>query len=211
MVVSVAGAGHTTVFNSALPAWANPQWAVVVRRAVHSADGVWIPVGVRGVTRSERFPVMVKKSAIRHCITPESLVAEQAWLMHVALADFPCVVALREIAESLMNFDLLWGPTGSVGFSIATGLLTLRADSDLDLLVRAERPLTAVQIDLLRGVQLNAETNGCSADIQIDTGCGGFAFAEWLRRPDKILLKTNSGPFLTADPWCIPKSGEQQA
>jgi len=211
LVVRDAAAEQATPFSSALPAWTNPHWPVVMRRAPCSPDGVWVPVGMRGVTRSERFPVMVKKSAISHCIAPESLVTDQAWLMHAALADFPCVVALNKIANSLKNFDLPWGPAGSVGFALATGVAILRVDSDLDLLIRATHPLSAIQIDVLRSIQLNTKSNACNIDIQIDTGRGGFAFAEWLRGPTKILLKTNAGPLLTVDPWCMPERGEQQA
>ena len=38
-------------------------------------------------------------------------------------------------------------------------------------------------------------------DMQVDTGHGGFALAEWAGQADRVLLKTASGPLLVADPW----------
>jgi phosphoribosyl-dephospho-CoA transferase len=37
--------------------------------------------------------------------------------------------------------------------------------------------------------------------MQVDTGHGGFALAEWAGKADRILLKTGRGPVLVADPW----------
>jgi phosphoribosyl-dephospho-CoA transferase len=40
----------------------------------------------------------------------------------------------------------------------------------------------------------------CRIDIQVDTGAGGFALAEYVRG-GRVLLKTDAGPRLVADPW----------
>lgn len=90
-----------------------------------------------------------------------------------------------------------WGITGSTGYALATGIPVIHADSDLDLLIRAPRPIspdafTAWQTQLGRAL--------CRADTQVDTPDGGFALAEWLR-DGKTLLKTSRGPRLVADPW----------
>jgi hypothetical protein len=37
-------------------------------------------------------------------------------------------------------------------------------------------------------------------DIQIQTSKGGFSYKEWLKSK-KVLLKTNTGPLLTDNPW----------
>ena len=40
----------------------------------------------------------------------------------------------------------------------------------------------------------------CRLDIQVDTGAGGFALAEYVRG-GRVMLKTAHGPVLVADPW----------
>jgi phosphoribosyl-dephospho-CoA transferase len=51
--------------------------------------------------------------------------------------------------------------------------------------------------------------------MQIDTGHGGFAFAEWRRNAGRVLLKTDAGPFMTDDPWdlagCLDARGAELA
>jgi phosphoribosyl-dephospho-CoA transferase len=37
--------------------------------------------------------------------------------------------------------------------------------------------------------------------MQVDTGHGGFALAEWAGNADRVLLKTGRGPLLVSDPW----------
>ncbi|MBO4790273.1 MAG: hypothetical protein J5492_04590 [Oxalobacter sp.] len=42
----------------------------------------------------------------------------------------------------------------------------------------------------------------CRADIQVETPLGAFSLKEWLREETgRVLLKTNTGPVLTAAPW----------
>jgi phosphoribosyl-dephospho-CoA transferase len=41
----------------------------------------------------------------------------------------------------------------------------------------------------------------CRIDIQIETGHGAFALAEWARDGGRVMLKTNDGPLLCANPW----------
>ena len=182
-----------------LPAWLDAVWLraapLVVRRA--STMPGRIPVGMRGLLRSERHACEVDAAAVLRCVTPEML----ARLAHAPLPGFSCAAldALRQVAPLLDATGWDWGPTGGVGFALASGLPVLRADSDLDLLLRIAAPPDADQAGALRAIA--ASVTACRLDLQIDTGIGGFAYAEWAAGRAKILLKTDHGPVLTAAPW----------
>ncbi|KAF3999085.1 malonate decarboxylase holo-ACP synthase [Glaciimonas immobilis] len=184
-----------------LPAWASPEWLVaapVVMRREQVDDAQWLPVGLRGQTRSERFKALLSVNAVAHCVPPEFLVSAEAWKLHGQYDVFPAVQALVNIAPLLNTMGLCWGPTGSVGFALASGLPVLHDASDLDLVVRASSPLPLATVKLLKTLLVS---HLCRIDMQIDTGNGGFAFAEWVSGRNSVLLKTNTGPILTADPW----------
>lgn len=182
----------------ALPDWVVPQWPVVVRRASCTDQ---IPVGLRGPLRSQRHAAQVRPDAIQRTVTPEALQQSQCWLTRPELVSHAPVATLIGLSSLLQNLGLSWGPTGSVGFALATGCSVLRSDSDLDLLIRAPQPFSPEQMTLLQDVLQNRKTVSCRIDLQIDTGKGGFSFSEWLRGSGKILLKTNTGPLLTDHPW----------
>lgn len=179
------------------PEWADAVWQrsapVVVRREA-VAGGV-IPVGLRGAVRSQRVKGYVAADAVTRRVAPESLVEGSATVD----GNVPALAALALLTPAFNATGLAWGPTGGVGYFVACGLPVLRADSDLDVVVRAPQPLTACQAAVLDGIQA-AQGVACRIDIQVDTGHGAFAFAEW-RRGGRVLLKTNSGPQLCADPW----------
>ncbi|QKY09005.1 malonate decarboxylase holo-ACP synthase [Janthinobacterium lividum] len=181
---------------ASLPAWCDAVWLqaapLVVRRA-SSAPGR-IPVGLRGRLRSERHGFEIDAAAVVRRVAPEMLA-------HVPVPGVSCAAldALREVAPLLDATGWAWGPTGGVGFALASGLPVLRADSDLDLVLRIAAPPDAAQAGALRAVAATVTT--CRLDLQIDTGSGGFAYAEWAAGRGKVLLKTDHGPVLTATPW----------
>lgn len=191
---------------SEVPAWASREWlslapGVVRREAVAERD--MAPVGLRGRARSERFAAYVAREGIRRRVTPEALAQARAWCGNSALASVPCVRALSRVAPELDRLRLTWGITGSVGFALASGVSTLRQDSDLDLLLRAERPLSR---EAARALFALLQAAPAHIDMQIDTGRGGFALAEWAGQADRVLLKTGRGPLLVADPWAADGS-----
>lgn len=205
---------HDLLFFSAqglpgpLPAWATLDWLAkapaVVRRESRRDAGV-IPVGLRGSVRSERHQAWLARTAVMRCVTPEALAAavtdgglEDG--LKIGFATFAALQALQQLTPMLLDVGLAWGPTGGVGFALATGLPVLRPGSDLDLIVRAPLPLRPQQDDLLQRLIAAAS---CRIDLQVETGQGAFAFVEWARARgrSKILLKTDAGPLLTDDPW----------
>ncbi|MGK5011461.1 malonate decarboxylase holo-ACP synthase [Janthinobacterium sp. MDB2-8] len=185
--------------DACLPAWLDAAWLqaapLVVRRASCAAGR--IPVGLRGLLRSERHACEVDAAAVVRRMTPEML----ARLASAPLPGPSCAAldALRQVAPLLDATGWAWGPTGGVGFALASGLPVLRADSDLDLLLRIAAPPDAAQADALRAIA--ASVTACRLDLQIDTGHGGFAYAEWAAGRGRVLLKTDHGPVLTATPW----------
>jgi phosphoribosyl-dephospho-CoA transferase len=192
-----------------LPGGARPDWLddgawmarapLVVRR--EAAGPGRIPVGARGPLRKQRCAGYLAPPAVARRVTPERLAAavvgSPALDLRVAADKLPCIAALLTLAPRLQALGLDWGPAGGAGFLLASGLAVLRADSDLDLLVRAPRPLPPAQIDALSALQANAP---CRIDIQVDTGHAGFALNEFLRG-GRVMLKTATGPVLVADPW----------
>jgi phosphoribosyl-dephospho-CoA transferase len=112
-------------------------------------------------------------------------------------ADLPAFRTLALLGERLPPCTR-WGPTGSAGFELATGWPTMTEASDLDLLVRCPEPLSRAEA--------RAWVAACSGlparcDLQLDTGRGGVALAEWAAGRVEVLVKTDEGPQLVGDPW----------
>jgi phosphoribosyl-dephospho-CoA transferase len=195
------------ISDEALPDWALSgrlaQAPVVVRREKPVRPGL-IPVGLRGETRSQRFPAYIYPDAVLRVIRPETLARNVAWQNRLTLQHFRAVIALKELAPHLDATGLCWGPTGSTGYALATGLAVLHAQSDLDLVVRASVPLTPAQVAILLAA---TGMGSCRVDMQIDTGRGAFSFAEWASRRGRVLVKTDFGPLLAGDPWEIDDAG----
>lgn len=173
------------------PQWLMPTAPLVMRREA-TAPGV-VPVGARGLARNERCKGYVDAVAVARRVVPEML--RPAALT----AGLPCLEALRVLAPRLDALGVDWGPTGGVGFHLASALPVLREASDLDLLVRLPRRPPAALVDALCALQ---HGQPCRIDIQLDTGTGGCALAEYARG-GRVLLKTADGPLLTDDPWRV--------
>ena len=178
------------------PAWAALALArvpwVVVRRA-RGRPGR-IPVGVRGSTRAERWATTVSWSEVMRVRSPEDLRAEDDG------GSLPDVAATRVFRVLTASPDLGWadwGPTGSVGFSLATGQAVLSETSDLDLLIRCpSRPEPGL---LGRLARLFAEY-AARVDCQVETPNGAVHLDELLR-DGPSLLRTLDGARSCEDPW----------
>lgn len=188
------------IVSGELPEWATTDLIVnmpVVVRRQKLDDIDLLPVGLRGTERNQRLAAYVKHSAVTRCVRPEALAQHDIDTLFPS-SDSPALLAMSELRPTFNSLGLPWGPTGSAGFALATGLPVLRAHSDLDLVLHAPSPLDAQQTALLSSV-LNY--TDCRIDLQIDTGAGGFSFAEWIAARGRVLLKTDRGPLLTDDPW----------
>jgi phosphoribosyl-dephospho-CoA transferase len=203
------------------PEWLDAAWLVeaplVVRR--EAGTGSRVPVGARGSRRSQRCMGYVQGPAVARRVTPEMLArsvrpgpgrarralhpagalrVDPGALAQAARLSFACIETLLAVAPQLDALGLEWGPAGGAGFFLASGLPVLRPDSDLDLLVRAAARPDWRTLDALGALQAGAP---CRIDIQVDTGQGGFALAEYLQGARRTMLKTAHGPVLLPDPW----------
>jgi phosphoribosyl-dephospho-CoA transferase len=169
---------------------------VVVRRA-NLFDGM-IPVGVRGSLRKQRSAAYLAPESIRNRITPEQLAANRGWLTNARTEEIPAFKVLADLEEKLANFPLAYGPTGSIGFELASGLPTATSTSDLDLLVRAPArlPMQVAQelITIFSG-------SACRVDTQLETPRGAVSLTEYARGKTPLLLRQAGGSVLISDPW----------
>ncbi|MDH4580412.1 malonate decarboxylase holo-ACP synthase [Pseudomonas sp. BN415] len=177
------------------PAWAQQALAaghpVVVRRAV-CADGR-VAVGIRGTSREQRLAAVMPVHAIQRLLSPEQLRSRAA-------ADFPALRALEAVAPILTATSLPWGPTGGVGFQLATGIAVLHEASDLDLILRTTNPFSRQHARELLAALADAP---CRIDLQLETPNGAVALREWAGEARRVLLKCAEGACLVENPWHV--------
>ena len=185
----------------AVPDWSAAALArvpfVVVRRRAVGPHG--LPVGVRGIFRSQRAPAWLPLDAVGECITPRMLAAQSAW-RHIdafgtAVISSPAVWVLSQVENILTRHGLAgcWGPGGSVGAELASGVKCTTPTSDLDLIVYvAEIPRDS------EASKLHAELTGLPVrvDTLLETSQGGIALADVIGGADQVLLRTAGGPQL---------------
>jgi phosphoribosyl-dephospho-CoA transferase len=185
----------------ALPGWVHESMrqapVAVVRRALPGNGN--LPLGIRGPSRSHRFAAHVAIRDVQKRITPEDLVHQQAWHNNLRPEFAPIRRALHSIALQWKSLGLAWGPTGSAGFELAAGVPCTTSESDLDLIVHAPRPLSKSDANSLLQSVTGLEI---PADIRIETPFGSIALKEYASPSSaRLLMKTNRGPQLVADPW----------
>src|ERR1700679_1840805 len=93
-----------------------------------------------------------------------------------------------------MDCEHPWGPGGSVGFELATNTHVVKPESDLDIVLYAERRITAEEAKFLcdRAMDLTAVV-----DIRVETPTCGFSLIEYAQTASSsILLRTPSGHLL---------------
>lgn len=175
------------------PAWVKTVIAqgqpVVVRRAI--TDAKRVAIGIRGAARHERYAASMPIAAITKQLKPEQL--------SDALERFPQLMdGLQKIQELLNQSHWTWGYTGSVGFELATGINSVSAKSDIDLLIRTAEFLS--KNDAQQLLQ-SLEHTGLKLDVQLQTPNGGVALKEWASTTGKVLLKCDHGAVLVNNPW----------
>jgi phosphoribosyl-dephospho-CoA transferase len=181
-------------------ALARAPWAVV--RRTPAAAG-FIAVGVRGNTRAHRYGTWLDTEDIELSRSPEDLLDIEPSQERRALPVFSALAWLRETASAMRHHP--WGPTGSAGFELATGIPTITESSDLDLLVRLPYRINRDEVDALAHTLAQAASRfGTRIDAQVETPSGGVALAELAANKPHVLVRASSGAQFVADPWLAP-------
>jgi phosphoribosyl-dephospho-CoA transferase len=195
-----------------VPAWVEPAlrrtpW-VVVRRG-HVRDGN-IPVGVRGLAREQRFAAVLVVAEIADRLSPKELTESRHVIARRRKDEAPALAALARVAPILSRRGHRWGPGGSVGFEIATGVATATSSSGLDLILRQDHRLGLDEAINLQAV-LAEVAAPVRVDVLLETPRGGVSLADLAAIPARLLVRTPGGPQLSADPWmaaaCVPSEG----
>jgi len=180
-----------------IPAWAERALArapwVVLRRA--RSRGGLLPVGVRGVTRAERLAAWLDPRAALESLTPRQLAARAGWR---GAARVPALAALEEVAVLMHAHELLWGPCGSVGFELASGVATATEDSDLDLMIETAVPLARAVAAELHAALTRLPVR---CDVLLEGPQGAVSLEEYAAARTPCVLRTSEGPRLVHDPW----------
>ena len=194
--------------DASVPAWVEralrrTPW-VVVRRG-YVLDGM-MPVGVRGLARPERFAAVLAVAEIAERLSPEELTDSRYVIDRKRKDAAPALAALARVAPILASRGHRWGPGGSVGFEIATGVATATSASDLDLILRQERRLGLDEAIDLRAVLAEAAAP-VRVDVLLETPRGGVSLADLAAMSARVLVRTPDGPRLSADPWMVGARG----
>ena len=180
------------------PSWVNLALSscpwVVVRRARAPAGEV--AVGVRGDTRSQRWGGFLSRDLIGKVVRPpELLLVGQSSTPRVT----PAMKVLQEVIGRWRDLTLPWGPTGSVGFELATGSQVTSEASDLDIAIRAPAPITPERARALWQRVIGLQTR---VDIRVETPQCGFSLQEYAcTSSTRMLLHYPDGERLGDDPW----------
>ena len=202
-LLRIAGAGALHC-DGALPRWVarelrHAPW-VVVRRE-RSREQL-IPVGVRGQARAQRCAAWLPESQVLECVEPLELSARRAWTVAPRRALVPALAALGAVEPIMerLGFARSWGPVGSVAFELASGLAAARPESDLDLIVQADAPLSPQRAAALAGELVRLAVR---ADVLLEVPAGAVSLEEYARGQVPLLLRTADGARLVHDPWIL--------
>jgi phosphoribosyl-dephospho-CoA transferase len=189
----------TDFYQGVLPEWAdrvNGRTWSVVRRERAPGEGL-IAAGVRGRQRAQRRAIVVNSRDIIRTVTPEAL-AEAAFTDPANHRIARALEILSAAASSRFG-GRAWGPTGSVGYQLATGTAVVHAASDLDIIIRADQYLSCREAQSILDFLTRLP---CRVDCLLETADGAVALAEWARsKGNEVLLRTPVGPQLTRNPW----------
>ncbi|MFJ7470198.1 malonate decarboxylase holo-ACP synthase [Peribacillus frigoritolerans] len=180
------------ISHTPIPNWVEESLAIspyVVIRRSRAATGQ-VAVGVRGPERNKRFPAFLPIDSILSRISPERLAQEKGWHNHSKMI-FQC---LDRVSDLLNPASLTWGPTGSVGFELATGQEVVSKKSDIDILIRISEDFT---IDFAQKIEKELKKNPYRIDVQMETKEGAFSLTEYtISEGREVLFRTMDGPFL---------------
>jgi len=185
-----------------------PEWArrslmqapyTVVRRAA-IVEGS-IPVGIRGQYRHERFATLLSDRMIAEVISPEQLVRQKKWKQAPRYDQLAILKVLDDLDQLFQLYHFAWGPVGSVGFELASGVSVVKDNaSDLDIILRLPY-FPSLEI----AKQLVAELTRIPVriDVQLDLPIGSVSLAEYSNGGKRLLLRSIYGPKWIAHPYNV--------
>lgn len=169
---------------------------VVVRRA--PIEGSTVPVGIRGGSRNQRLAATIETDNIIQHITPEELALGKTWRTNRHLQEIGISTAL-DLADSILTQEgLSWGPIGSTGFELASGIVTASDNSDLDIVIRSPEFMA---IDTSQELIRKFMQAPVKVDVQLEMVRGCVILAEYATGADCVMLRTIDGPRLVKNPW----------
>lgn len=181
-----------------------PEWAaeglrmapfLVVRRGLISEQT--IPVGVRGRERNQRWAAFCHPELVKSITTPQQL--RKRAVSTLRADSVPAFRSLSLLEECWTGLDRPWGPGGSVGFELATGINAARPESDLDIVLYADGRITTDEAKSLCGFASGLPS---AVDIRVETQTYGFSLKEYAHQGSApILLRTPNGVKLGSLPW----------
>jgi len=181
-----------------------PEWAaerlrrvpfLVVRRGFPTEHN--IPVGVRGPERNQRWAAFCEPRIVKSITTPTQLLKRTVAAFRAD--SVPAFGSLSLLKARWTGLDRPWGPGGSVGFELATGSHVAKAESDLDIVIYADKPITTDEAKSLCALASGLPT---AVDIRVETQTCGFSLNEYASQGSSpILLRTPYGVELGSIPW----------
>lgn len=181
------------------PAWAAEVLQrvpfLVVRRG--QASRQTIPVGVRGTERNQRWAAECNSALVKSITTPQQLLNRNVPMFRAD--SVPAFGSLLVLQDRWTGFACSWGPGGSVGFELATGSHAAKPESDLDIVIYADEPITTDEAKSLCALASGLPT---AVDIRVETRTCGFSLKEYASQgPAPILLRTPCGARLGSISW----------
>ena len=156
------------------------QMAVVRRMKV---TGEKIAIGFRGDNRSKRLAAFTSRQNIERFIRPIDVLELSPPASHEK--------SIKLLKEILYGFT--WGIGGSVGFSMATGILVCHEHSDIDVIIYLDSISDVPKLEALKP-KLSQCVN--TLDIQIEIRGLGCVVLEDILHNETFIVRTPTGPIL---------------
>ncbi|MDN4494362.1 malonate decarboxylase holo-ACP synthase [Ureibacillus aquaedulcis] len=148
-----------------------------------------VPIGLRGQMREQRYGAFIHESNIVRVISPVSLVNRID-----EFNDRIYYSALSSMKNEFEKYNLVWGPTGSVGFEITTSIQVTTPNSDIDICLY----LNQVDNGVLMNIGNFLEGLDRRIDVQVEIPeLGAFLLNDYLKHSETgFIVKTKFGPHL---------------
>ena len=161
-----------------------------------------VAVGVRGAARRERWAAWLDSSDVLEQLKPVDLTPRLSALSPQRLAAAPALAAAAALDAAWPDLEATpaWGPTGSVGFELASERPIAHADSDLDAIIRCPAPVAVAKAQTWLAA-FDKASFGVRCDVLLETPMGGVALLDYVRSAPPMMLRTGAGPRLVHDPW----------